>query len=368
MLKKIISAVLCLTMIGCLAACGSKGDDLSDDGGYTQTTSSGETVEEKKVINPLTGLSDISADKVGDRPVAVMINNIKVAWSVQKGLSDADIVYETYAEGGVTRLMAVFKDVSKVKDIGTVRSARYTYVDLASGHDAIYVHCGLDPNYCKPHMKAINMDDFDINTGKTASYGFRVKNGKAREHTMYTSGAKLTQGIEKLGYRTEAKNSNWASFNPENEPAVLSGGACDKLTVPMSDKTYVSTFTYDAATGKYKKTQGGSAHNDTGAGEQIAVTNVLVLFTNVSTYADKYHMNIDLNGGSGYYISNGSYVRINWKKGSTASSPLTFTNTDGTELKLNAGNSWIFFTKKAVESEMRIESATPAVSSAEQTN
>ena len=354
MLKKSVSLILCCCMVLTLAGCDLfTNNENPADGSYTQIED--KTPEKALQINPLTGLATLTSDQVNARPIAVMVNNLKVAWDVQKGLSKADIVYETYAEGGVTRLMAVYKDINKADNIGTIRSARYTYVDLAAGHDAIYVHCGLDPEYCKARIDAINMDDFDINSGTASNYGFRIKNGKDYEHTMYTSGAKLSEGIKQLKRRTTTQKPEWASFYDANAPQTPSGGACDKLTVPMSEKTYVSTFTFDASTGKYLKTQGGLVHRDHGNDQQLTVTNVLVLFTSVSTFSDNYHMNIGLTGGTGYYISNGGYVKINWQKGTTASNPMTFTNLDGTELKLNAGNSWVFLARTAVESQLKLE-------------
>lgn len=362
MFKKVVAVVICFCMLFCLAACNSGEKTLSDGGEYTQISSKAESAA--LIVNPLTGIKDLSASAANNRPVAVMVNNVKPAWDVQKGLTQADIVYETYVEGGITRLMAVYKDISKAGNIGTVRSARYAYVDLAAGHDAIYVHCGLDPNYCKPHIAEIKMDDFDINTGSDAKYGFRVKNGKSSEHTMYTSGAKLAEGIKKLKYDNET-SVGWAKFAAEGTSVAMSD-ACDKLTVPMADSTYVSTFTYDAATGKYLKTQGGASHKDYGTNEQIAVKNVLVLFTDVSNYVISKYAKIDLTGGKGYYISNGQYKEINWKKGNTASNQMTFTNTDGTELELNAGNSWIFIAKNSLKSKVKIEAVVPAISSVAQ--
>lgn len=73
-----------------------------------------------------------------------MINNISTAQPVQTGLNKADIIYETEVEGGITRLMAVFQDITTAEKIGTIRSARYPYVDLAMGHNAIFIHCGQD--------------------------------------------------------------------------------------------------------------------------------------------------------------------------------------------------------------------------------
>ncbi len=351
MFKKFIAVTLSLCLILGFAGCSPKEEFVSTD--YEQIGSQPDTSVGGLVVNPLTGVKDLDASKKDNRPVAVMVNNVKTAWDVQKGLTQADIVYETYVEGGITRLMAVFKDVSKADDIGTVRSARYVYADLAGGHNAIYVHCGIDPNYCKPHIADINMDDFDINTGRCSKYGFRVKNGKASEHTMYTSGEKLAEGIEKLNYKNTT-SVGWAKFAAEGTNVAMNG-VCDKLTVPMADSTYLSTFTYDADTNKYLKTQGNGAHKDYGANAQIAVTNVLVLFTDVSNYSIAKYAKIDLTGGKGYYISNGQYKEINWKKGNSAYNQMTFTNTDGTELELNAGNSWIFITKKSVESKVKIE-------------
>ena len=63
----------------------------------------------------------------------------------QVGVSQADVIYEILAEGGITRMMAVFQDVAGAGEIGTVRSARDYYASLAYGHDAVYLHAGGSP-------------------------------------------------------------------------------------------------------------------------------------------------------------------------------------------------------------------------------
>ena len=75
------------------------------------------------------------------RPYVVMINNIKVA-TPQSGISKADIIFETLAEGGLTRLMAVYQDIENIGIVGSVRSARPYFIDIAMGLDAIFVHAG----------------------------------------------------------------------------------------------------------------------------------------------------------------------------------------------------------------------------------
>ena len=61
-----------------------------------------EVVEEKKL-----NIIDVNSNS---RPVAVMINNLNAARNYHSGLEDAYIVYEFPIEGGITRMMALFKD------------------------------------------------------------------------------------------------------------------------------------------------------------------------------------------------------------------------------------------------------------------
>ena len=76
--------------------------------------------------------------------VAVMINNLKKAMP-QKGISQADILYEVEVEGDITRCLAIFTDLSKVADIGPVRSARTAFNSLAVSYGAPLIHCGGSP-------------------------------------------------------------------------------------------------------------------------------------------------------------------------------------------------------------------------------
>ena len=78
---------------------------------------SNETVDptvKQKEYNYLTGMPFAEgADKTA-RPIAVMINNLKIAHP-QSGLTNADIIYEAVTEGGITRLMAVYSDIEKIR-------------------------------------------------------------------------------------------------------------------------------------------------------------------------------------------------------------------------------------------------------------
>lgn len=345
-MKRWISAALVLALC-LLTACSPAKQPIeeqtpSPDPGTQQTEPQQPEPQQPTktaILSPLTGL-ETEESLLRQRPVAVMVNNLAPAQAVQTGLNKAELIYETNVEGGITRLMAVFQDAASVGQIGSIRSARYPYVDLAYALNAIYVHCGNDNVYCLPHMQELKMDDFDLAKGAPGKFGFREKNGLAREHTLYTTGAKVLEGCAAMSWKTEMEPAAaWTSFRQESAPQLPDGGACSGVTVAFSKK-YQTEFRYDAATQRYTRYFGGEIRKDYKTGEAVTVKNVFVLFTTVKAYSDNYHMEVKLEGGTGYYISQGGYEEIKWSKGAAAD-PITVKRADGSAFSANAGNSWI---------------------------
>ena len=334
--------IVCLLLAVCLLfLCGCSGGSptLDIDDGFASSLIS--RVEDVIVYetNPLTGKKNLTPEKVDLRPVAVSVNN--AVESVQTSLTNADIIYETEVEGGTTRLLAVFKDISIAGQVGPVRSARIPFNDLACGHDALFLHCGVDPVYCAAHFKNIGSDHMDINTGLAAKYGFREPNGFAYEHTMYTNADKIKKGMEELEKRTTTEKNTWISFLPEPEegtPVVAATTAKDVKVV--FNGGYADSFKYNADVGVYQRIRNGSFHTDYKTGARVSVKNIFVLKTTIRNYPDGVHREVLLNSGSGYYISDGKYEEIKWAKGDY-DDPLTFTKADGSAFSANAGNSWI---------------------------
>lgn len=343
-MKKLMSVFLTVILVVSLAGCTAIQNPAEGDfDDYSIIPSTPTSSEPEKAANPLTGVKDLDPEKVNQRPTAVMVNNIITAQGVQAGLADADIVYETYVEGGITRLLAVYKDVSKVGKIGSCRSARYSYVDLAVGMDAIYTHAGLDPNYCAPYLSSNSVDNMNL-LANAAAYAARESNGLSSEHTLYTSGDRLAKAQDEMGWRTKLTfgNGEWASFRDEDEPYTPAGGSCGAVSMSMSDD-YVTYFDYDPATGYLTRYIRGAAQTDFYSGTATRVKNVFILFSSVYYFSDGKHVQTDLSSGTGYYISNGGYEEINWKKGGMESG-FSFTAADGSPLRPNAGSSWVCIT------------------------
>ena len=134
-----------LLLLGLLPACSGGGDLPEETATPTPTPVAEVTAEPSPTpydgpVSPLSGLP-IGEEWLNRRPVAIMLNNLKEALP-QMGQSQADIIYEVPAEGGITRMLAVYQSVEGVGKIGSIRSARPYYLELALGHDAIFIHAG----------------------------------------------------------------------------------------------------------------------------------------------------------------------------------------------------------------------------------
>jgi hypothetical protein len=337
MFKKILSVLLLLCLILSVASCGNKGDDTS-----SQNDTSSEIIEPVEVIiNPFTGESGYSKDRVNKRPLAVTINNLYQAQAVQSNIDKADIIFETEVEGGITRLLAIYSDPASIKGkIGTLRSARVAFAGISKGLGAYYVHHGYDPTYCMPYMNQIGIERINIGS----PYTFREPNGLAWEHTLYTTGESLGKLITDKKWDKETTVKPFATFTAPGEANVLSENSAAFVRVPFS-YSYVTDFLYDAETGKYARARNKEPLLDLVSGGKQEFKNVLILKTNIVFYENGYRKNVELEGGSGYYMSGGNYIEIKWTKGD-ADNNFKFTDLSGNPLTLNSGKSYICIVNK----------------------
>lgn len=279
---------------------------------------------------------------MGKRPVAIMVENSPAA-RPQWGLSTPDLVIEGVVEGGVTRMMWVYADASKIPDkVGPVRSARHDYVEIAQGMNAVYTHSG-GSDIAYDYIKKIGMKDIDglYTEGK---YFFRDNTRKtAIEHRLYTNGKYITKAIADKALPTKANNASWTPFKViESGTRVSFGdktGSAYSVTVEFSSG-FKHTFKYDKDKNVYYNYMNTSEMKDGNNNKTMAVTNVIVMYCATSTVDSDGHQDWAMTSGKGLYISNGYGEQITWKKASQ-SAPLKFYGPDGKELTVNKGKSWI---------------------------
>ncbi len=333
-MKKFVCLLLCFVLLFSLGGCKTQTE--TPEGSESTPT----IVEPpKKPVNPLTGVRNMDEGEQYNRPIAIVVNNIKVAQTVQTGVAKADIVYETEAEGGITRLVAVFQNTDKLAQIGPIRSARCAFIDIAHAHDAVFVHHGQEPNYAVAQLK--NIDSYVIGEN---NIGIRKPNGLAWEHRLFANTETLRQKLNDQGIKTVNETvKNWQNWAEEDEKVYLSGGQAISVTVPFSN-SYTTVMRYDPSTQKYTKYYKDSLVKDAVTGETLTFKNVFVLTTGISPLYSAY-VKIDMTGGDGYYFVNGTYVPIKWYKGGTYGE-FSFTNLDGTPLTVNAGTSYVCIADK----------------------
>ena len=274
------------------------------------------------------------------RPIAVMINNNHAAWP-HAGLDDAYITYEILAEGGITRLMAIFKDKDTSK-IGSVRSARPYFLDYALENDAIYVHYGWSEK-AKSDINALGIDN--INGITDSSVFWRDKSlNKATEHTAFTSMEKILEFSKENGYDRDTNQDLLLNYSVDEIDLSKREDAIKADTVFMKYSYYTtSSYEYDDVNKVYKRFMSDEPHVNEN-GEQYTYKNIIITPIETHTYDSYGRLELEnIGSGDGYFITDGYAIPIEWSKDSR-SSQTVYRNLDGDEIKVNDGNTFIQIT------------------------
>ncbi len=317
--------------------------DRGDDMPQTSDVSATEPVSQipAAVLNPLTGETGYNKSALGKRPVSVVVDNASGA-RPQYNIDKADLIVEGEVEGGETRMLWFFSDMTNLPEqIGPTRSARPSFVEFSQFFDSVYVHFGgshSKGDYIGGYevIKNNNVDDID---GMSVSSCFRRTSDKTSPHNAALIGNKLVAAIEKKNYRTDIDENSFSalSFNEQVQP--LSDTVCSNAAVKISSKTNTHKLTYNSLEQVYI--------NQSDYKTPVSFTNVIVMYAN-SKYIDKSnykgsgktetYLNYDFTNGSGKLISYGTAVDFTWN---VTNGKLSFKDANGNDLKLNPGKSWI---------------------------
>lgn len=281
----------------------------------------------KPLTSKLSGLP-IADASVNERPVtAVMIENSPDA-RPQAGLSQASIVYEAVAEGGITRFLTLFQDTTP-DYIGPVRSVRPYYVSWLMGYDAAVAHVG-GSGEALAKIRAQNVKDLDqfANPGP-----YRRVSNRVAPHNMYSSIAALRARQIEKGWGS----SNFTGFERKDE-AKSPAPTASSIDFNISGALYNAHYDYDATDNVYKRSEGGKPHMDEKAG-QLA-PKVVVALTMPQSQNGIYSVYGTIGSGEAHIFQDGIMVKGTWHK-TADTAPLTFTDAAGAPLKLNPGQTWL---------------------------
>ncbi|MFA5995470.1 MAG: DUF3048 domain-containing protein [Patescibacteria group bacterium] len=292
----------------------------------------------------------VPANESNILPVAVMIENL-ASIRPQAGLTEANLIYEALAEGGITRFMAIYASKTAVDKIGPIRSARAYFVDLAEEYKGIYVHVGGSPQA----LGVLNSSNYvtDLNQFSYSNYFYRdTALNVAMEHTLFSNTELLA-----LALRDLELNNKTGAYQPYKFKTNLKKESRPTTTKPLviyySNKNYLVDWRYDRDSNSYLRWNGESEHRDVNNNEQIKAKNIVIQYID-TTVIDQQSGRLEMNTigtGEAILVQDGISKAGTWKKEQRGDRTLFYDDT-GAEFTFNPGQTWIELVPTADKSKV----------------
>lgn len=298
----------------------------------------GDPREPRNFPNPINGVlyTQSEAKKWKDRlPLAVVIEN-HIQARPQSGLSKAELVYEALAEGGITRLLAIY--LAEDGRLGPVRSNRPYFLDWVSEYKAGYAHIGGSPtaqSLIGPY-KIRDLDQFSLGFPT-----YERSAARAAPHNVYTTTKKLRSAAKGRGYKGPVDIDSWLFVDEEATPSARPKKF--ELKVPFTGTFAMDVlWRYDRQSNTYLRFNGGSAHKDVESGKQLFAKTIIVQSIDTSLEGTGYGRLKMKTIGSGkvQIFKDGKVFGGTWKK-KARGARTRFFNKKGNEIRLNRGKIWV---------------------------
>ncbi len=225
-------------------------------------------------INPLTGLPIDDPARLSFRPIAAKISNAPPLVRPQNGIGQADVVFEHYAEGGLTRFTGVF--LSQIPQrVGSVRSARLIDVEIPEMFESYLVYAGSSGGV-RERIEASAFADrafYGVEIGPPAYYRDPAR---AVPHNLFADLVAVHALAAERGVNSPpAPNYSALAFSSD-APYAGSPGAVIDLQYNASGVHWE----YDTDEGTYARWSDGQRHFDAPLNRQVSAANVVVLYAN----------------------------------------------------------------------------------------
>lgn len=294
-----------------------------------------QAVRPRAITCPLTG---VPARAVRGRPaLLVKIGNEPGPARPQSGLNEADVVYDTPAEGFIMRYMAVYQ-CSDASRIGPLRSVRWVDYHLAPqfGTPILAFAGGIDPNVqavaTMPGIAGANV------LAGQQSAGYRTSD-RLPPDNLYSSTTAL-YGL----YPQRVQPPNPVFRFSRALPAGAAALASAELR--FSGGTDV-VWQWSPATHSWLHTYAGSPDVDVLTQQPVSATNVVVQVVSYSIgpYIESTGGSGDVQSettgtGGGYLMRDGLYLPVVWHRAGV-NGAMTLTDARGRPVALAPGRTWI---------------------------
>lgn len=349
MRTKILALILILALVICCFTGCEKKKEEPETKPTTTTAKVTTTTENPYLLNPYTGEYDIDKSS-HTRPITVVLGN---NWKSrpQVGLEKADMYIEIETEGGITRFLTLFANEDRLPDkIGPCRSARTPSVKVAYAFGSVYCHAGGSVTG-KAKIRSLKLADLDGCCDSTAFWRDKdLMYSKGTEYSMMTGKEEIIAAFDRYGYDKDRDVKSPYKFGDKkgDKPATYA-------EVQYSGYQTIK-FEYNEKTKKYLKSNWVGADqiwekHVSANGTELEVSNILICYASKSM-ENKKTCDFAMESGTGYLVSGGTARDIQY---SITNDGVKFMESDGTELTVATGKSYICIVNKAYREDTVIK-------------
>ena len=301
--------------------------------------------------NPLTGEVVEDPTVLDRRPILCKISNSPPQYTrPQAGLNDADLVFEYFTEGNITRFSAIFYDTTP-PNVGPVRSARLPDMELVPMYDAYLCFSGASIGVSE-RIFGSNQLSWRAVRSQYGGYYRTGDTSKPFEHTLY---ANLEEMWDYLDSTLETNQKpEYAVQTVFSSATPLNSASATQLKLSW-DSFGTVEWVYDEETGNYLRSADGEPSVDANTGKQIEATNLIFIKAphfidyNICEYQGEteclaFATEIQIWGGGFVSIfRDGRQINGSWKREdrNQAGAMFTFFDEQNNPIPLQIGNSWI---------------------------
>jgi hypothetical protein len=284
------------------------------------------------IVAPLTGLTGDFGDRLERPALFVKLDNVEAA-RPPAGLAEADIVIEEQVEGDLSRLAAVFHSTD-ADPVGPVRSVRTTDLELVGLFGRPLFASSGGNSSVLAQLAAADVVDIGHNV---SGEGFERDPGRPAPHNLFTS----TPALYGKAPESPPPPEPLFAYLDEDEDLPAAATPTGGVTVSFGGPE-VARFTWDEASGTWRRDQRGSPHVDTD-GTQLAPTNVVLLeieYDMSGQMGRSTPHGVVTGEGRAVVLTQGHAVEGTWSRPSL-DDLLTLTGADGQEIELTPGQTFI---------------------------
>lgn len=253
--------------------------------------------------------------------IAIVIENHEGARPYQRGLQDAVMVQEHFAEGFITRFIALFESDNLPPVIGPVRSLRPYLIESVLPYTSVFLHAGGSPEA----LDRVKEDDITSFNGLFLEKHFLRTDGVPAPHDLFLPEDKIDDLLEEEQWTTV----RWPPF-ATGRPARGSGATTIEVNYYSSDHNVTYT---------YKK---GKRHYERRNGKDINGTpkSIVILETDVIEIGPFGRLKIATVGsGRALVFRNGKVLHGYWER--KDGKPHIIVDKAGSPIALPKGQIWL---------------------------